>query len=207
MYQHLPSFVLGFHGCDREVAESVLAGETLKPSTNDYDWLGQGVYFWENSPERALSYAESIKRYVKRGKGSIKDPYVIGAVIDLGLCFNLTEEGALLELSGAFALLEATADATGNSLPINKAGFEGDLDLLKRHLDCAVFQNMHAARAKFDLPSYETVRSPFNEGGQLYPGTSFRQKTHIQICVREISCIKGYFRPLNDDGSLFQPND
>jgi hypothetical protein len=176
MYQLLPSFVLGFHGCDREVAESVLAGEPLKPSTNDYDWLGQGVYFWENSPERALSYAESIKRYVKRGKGSIKDPYVIGAVIDLGFCFNLTEEGALLELSGAFELLKATAGATGNPLPVNKAGFEGDLDLLKRHLDCAVFQNMHAARAKFDLPSYETVRSPFNEENSFTQGRALDKK-------------------------------
>ncbi|WP_138762161.1 hypothetical protein [Pseudomonas lactis] len=204
MYQHLPSFVLGFHGCDRAVAESVLDGELLKPSTNDYDWLGQGIYFWENSPERALSYAQSIKRYNKRGRGSIKHPYVIGAVIDLGLCFNLTEEGALNELQGAFEVLSATASATGNSLPVNKPGFEGDLDLLKRHLDCAVFQNMHAARAQLDLPEYETVRSPFDEGEELYPGTSFRQKTHIQICVRKISCIKGFFRPLKDDGSLFQ---
>ncbi|MDR6957771.1 hypothetical protein J2W43_001752 [Pseudomonas brassicacearum] len=204
MYQNLPSFVLGFHGCDRDVGEAVLAGEPLTPSTNDYDWLGQGIYFWESSPERALSYAESIKRYKKRGKGAIKNPYVIGAVLDLGLCFNLTEEGALLELKSAYALLKATAAATGNPLPINSPGFEGDLDLLKRHLDCAVFENMHAARKKFDFPAYETARSPFNEGVALYPGASFREKTHIQICVREISCIKGYFRPLNDDGSLFQ---
>jgi hypothetical protein len=37
MYQQLPSFVLGFHGCDREVGETVLAGGLLAASTNDYD--------------------------------------------------------------------------------------------------------------------------------------------------------------------------
>lgn len=35
------SFVLGYHGCDRKVAERVLAGkQQLIPSRNDYDWLG-----------------------------------------------------------------------------------------------------------------------------------------------------------------------
>ncbi|WP_259698534.1 hypothetical protein [Pseudomonas brassicacearum] len=58
MYSISPSFVLGFHGCERDVGERVLAGEqTLLDSTNDYDWLGRGAYFWENNPQRALSFA------------------------------------------------------------------------------------------------------------------------------------------------------
>ena len=39
-----PTWVLGYHGCDREVGEAVLAGETtLRPSENDWDWLGTGI--------------------------------------------------------------------------------------------------------------------------------------------------------------------
>jgi hypothetical protein len=35
-----------FHGCDKDVAEAVLSGQaTLQPSENDYDWLGNGIYF------------------------------------------------------------------------------------------------------------------------------------------------------------------
>ncbi len=46
--------VVGYHGCDAAVAERVLAGKTdLKISTNAYDWLGAGVYFWEHGPQRA----------------------------------------------------------------------------------------------------------------------------------------------------------
>lgn len=200
MYQQLPSFILGFHGCDREIGEAVLAGEQIAPSVNDYDWLGEGAYFWENSPERALSYAELIKKY-KRGAGSIKHPYVVGAVINLGLCLNLSEEGALLELGEAYKLLKANSEI----LPENKPGKPGDVDNLKRYLDCAVFQSLHSARELVDLEPYQSIRSPFLEGPELYPGTSFRKETHIQICVRDVTCIKGYFRPLISDGTLFQP--
>lgn len=199
MYQQLPSFVLGFHGCDRKIGEAILAGEQIAPSKNEYDWLGEGAYLWENSPERALSYAQLIKKY-KRGQGAIKEPYVVGAIIDLGLCLNLTEEGALVELGEAYHLLAASTTA----LPENKPGFKGDPDNLKRFLDCAVFQSLHSARELIGLQPYESIRSPFLEGNELYPGTSFRQETHIQLCVRSLNCIKGYFRPLNADGTLFQ---
>jgi len=61
MYKSLPYFVFGFHGCDRDVAEKILSSssEHLKLSKNDYDWLGNGIYFGENNPERALQYAFS----------------------------------------------------------------------------------------------------------------------------------------------------
>ena len=40
-----------FHGCDKDVSEAVLSGQaTLQPSENDYDWLGNGIYFWVGRP-------------------------------------------------------------------------------------------------------------------------------------------------------------
>lgn len=74
MYKSLPYFVLGFHGCDREVAEKILGSgkEHLKKSENDYDWLGHGVYFWENNPERALQYAKHLKQNPHLSKSRIK---------------------------------------------------------------------------------------------------------------------------------------
>jgi len=66
MYDLLPSFVLGFHGCDEVLAESVFAGKTtLTASQNNYDWLGHGIYFWENNPQRALDYARRIQGYFR----------------------------------------------------------------------------------------------------------------------------------------------
>jgi len=53
------SLAVGYHGCDRGLVERVVAGkDELKPSQNDWDWLGHGVYFWEDSCARALRWAE-----------------------------------------------------------------------------------------------------------------------------------------------------
>ena len=75
------SLVIGYHGCDRKVAERVVAGrDDLKPSQNAWDWLGHGIYFWEDSHGRALRWA---KEEAKHGGSKIKSPAVLGAVIDL----------------------------------------------------------------------------------------------------------------------------
>lgn len=48
MYRTLPNLILAFHGCGRETYENVLyRHEELTGSTNDYDWLGNGIYFWD----------------------------------------------------------------------------------------------------------------------------------------------------------------
>ena len=46
MYSKLPNLVLGFHGCHKDVFDSVVkGGQHLKRSENEYDWLGNGIYF------------------------------------------------------------------------------------------------------------------------------------------------------------------
>ncbi len=41
MYSMRSGLILGFHGCDESVVLDVVHGkENLKPSENDYDWLG-----------------------------------------------------------------------------------------------------------------------------------------------------------------------
>ena len=47
-------------------------------------------------------------------------------------------------------------------------------------------------------PSIDTVRGVFVEGEPVYEGAGFRAKTHIQICVCNISSIKGVFRVPED---------
>jgi hypothetical protein len=56
------AFILGYHGCDRRVGERLLAGTAFKPSNNDYDWIGPGIYFWEANPLRGLEFAEEASK-------------------------------------------------------------------------------------------------------------------------------------------------
>lgn len=55
---HRSEIVYGYHGCDESVAKRILEGrDPLTPSYNAYDWLGSGIYFWEDAPERAMQWA------------------------------------------------------------------------------------------------------------------------------------------------------
>jgi len=45
------------------------------------------------------------------------------------------------------------------------------------------------------LEPFDSVRSLFVEGEELYPGAGFHEKNHIQICIRNPNCIKSFFVP------------
>lgn len=188
LYTKLPNLVLDFHGCKEEVFNRVLhSGESLLPNTNAYDWLGHGIYFWENSFSRAQEWAS--KRYKENGR-------VIGAILDLGNCLNFTDYSSLQYLKLGFNLLRARCELVGMPLPANQHG-KSTIDFLERNLDCAVIQELHSFSADTnEFPSFDSVRGVFNEGIPPYPGACFWEKTHIQICVINPNCIKGYFKPL-----------
>jgi len=69
----------------------------------------------------------------------------------------------------------------------------------QRYLDCAVIEYIHEENKENHYPQYDTVRSAFSEGKPVYEGTTITMKNHIQICVRNQACIKGFFlpRPIN----------
>lgn len=201
MYKIHPSLLLGFHACDKSVGERVLSGKSrLKTSENSYDWLGHGIYFWENSPQRAAEWGQLQKQ-----RGKIERPFVLGAVIALGRCFDLLEAHSLAVLHEHYDALVLTYQKAGMEaqIPRNKP-LSGSGELLLRELDCAVIEYMHnqmEERYQQDgrIRPFDSVRGAFWEGEELYPGAGFKEKTHIQICVRNPNCIKGYFRPLEPD--------
>ena len=71
LYQSQPSFVLGFHGAETQTVEALIAEPTkhLKQSAGRYEWLGHGIYFWENDPLRAYEWATA-----GNAKSKIKEP-------------------------------------------------------------------------------------------------------------------------------------
>jgi hypothetical protein len=200
MYSSLPTFVVGFHGCDKEVQEKVLLNkEGLCPSENDYDWLGNGIYFWENNPERALQFAELIKKFPDKHSTKINESAVIGAVIDLGSCLNLVDARYIKMLNDGYKTLKETVEKAGAQLPVNKVPDTGGHPLI-RNLDYAVIQTVHKGRETAGQLPFDTVRGVFQEGKEIYTGSGFKTKTHIQLCVKNPNCIKGYFHPRELDG-------
>ena len=170
-----PRIVLGFHGCEPDFADALISGRLpigeWEPSRNRYDWLGEGIYFWEHGPERARAW----------GKGAI-----VGAVIQLGDCLDLTDITYTRALDGAYRSLREIRLAAGEPMPENKGK--------RRDLDCLVINEL-AAYAEQDGIHFQTVRCPFMEGEPAFEGSEILLESHIQIAVRDRSCIAGVFRP------------
>jgi hypothetical protein len=179
------SFVLGFHGCDQSVARDLLSGKDFIPSANDWDWLGSGIYFWEANPVRGIRFAEE-----QHTRGKLKTPAVIGAVVDLGLCLDLTSSTGIAAVKAAHEDFLIYAEKAKKPVPQNKLG----PDKLLRDLDCAVINHLHKVQEAAKLDAFQSVKAVFIEGNRIYEDAGFFEKTHIQICVRDKSCIKGVFR-------------
>jgi hypothetical protein len=201
---HQPFQIIGFHSCEKEVGLKVLNGKDyLRPSDNPWDWLGPGVYFWEQNPHRAIQYAEECAKGKQKFSGQITTPFVLGAIIELGYCLNLIEPDSLKIVEEAHNALVQTISDAGSKVAENKGA--------NRALDCAVFKYVHESNVKTGGKEYDTIRSPFHEGGALYKTSNFSKRLHMEVCVLNPTCIKGYFLPLPHEtfnpylNSDFQP--
>lgn len=201
MYNVRPNLLIGFHGCDLKIRNQLLnhPNEIIK-SEKPYDWLGHGMYFWENNYERALKWAEDKQR-----RGTIETPAVIGAVLSLGYCLDLIDSQFIKMLQTYHTLMAVEYNALGRTLPENKdPKFETHQDKILRELDCSVIEFMHETiNAKIIEDEYtqgysnyklfDSSRGVFEEGGPAFPGAGIKEKNHIQICIRNRNCILGFF--------------
>ena len=170
--------VHGYHGCDHAVADRLLRGDAFVTSSNPWDWLGDGIYFWEYGPDRALRWAEQQSR--------VKRPAVVGAVIQLGRCFDLLDTRFTEELRQFHGRWVHRMQVGGLEVPRNRGK--------ARYLDRAVVEAYIDGERDLGI-QYDTVRGAFVEGEPVYPGSAIHMETHIQIAVRKPESILGVYRP------------
>jgi hypothetical protein len=186
--------IFGYHGCDAAVTERVLAGKAgLNLSTNAYDWLGEGVYFWEHGPQRAYEWAIEQGRL---GGAKIRKPSVLAAKINLGVCLDLLDTANTRLLGRWYARFRYSMRQSGIRMPKNRdAAGSRRGDRVLRFRDCAVIDYTLSSLAETQGVTYQTVRGVFLEGGPAFPGSEIALKSHIQIAVRDRKCITEFFRP------------
>lgn len=199
MYSSRSNLYIGFHGCDEKVAFDLVNNpDNVKISDKPFDWLGHGFYIWENNYDRALQWAQD-----KEKKGKINKASVVGVVFTLDYCLDLIDSEFIEMLSIYYKLMERDFKILGEDLPQNKDVKEDiHQDLLIRELDCAVIEYLHAKikneisdNKSSNLREFDTARGVFTEGGPAFPGAGIQLKSHIQICIRNMNCIKGFFLP------------
>ena len=166
--------VVGYHGTSRKHARNILR-RGFKPSGNDWDWLGRGIYFFEEDLERAQEWAR---------EHHVDDPAVIAAVIDLGGVLDLNQRGTLDQLQLAAKQLEASYHSAGQTLPNNR-GQRRMFDNLLINYFCNKAASAHV---------YPVVRGLFEEGPPIHAASAFRRLTHVQLAVRDPRAILGLWR-------------
>src|SRR5450432_2928152 len=130
MYPSRPGLIIAFHGCDQSIRNKVVNAKIfLNESKNKYDWLGNGIYFWENNQQRAIDFAKGLKKNPRHGSTRIRTPSVLGAVLNLGLCLDLLDKEYIDLVKESYKSLVESSKTLGIEVPVNK-GLKGSKDLL-----------------------------------------------------------------------------
>ena len=203
MYDIRPNIIIGFHGCDTSVRDKLLTQPNdIEISAKPYDWSGNGMYFWENNIDRAWEWAND-----KASKKEIKNPAVIGAVIHLGQYCDFLDSKFTRLVKIYYEAMKQEYSLTGKQIPKNiDTRDDAHHDKLIRALDCATIEFMHkdilkehkremATKGFSEAKVFDSVRGAFSEGGPAFNGSGIFIKSHIQICIRNMNCIKGFFIP------------
>lgn len=212
MYDVRPNLIIGFHGCDENTCNKLLnSPNNVIISKENFDWLGHGIYFWENNYDRALQWAKD-----KQKRGSIKKPAVIGAVLQLNYCCDFLDSKYIRTLQEYQRLMAQAYEMAGKEMPQNKdLPKDQNKDKILRELDCAVIEFMHQRilveaqdqmkkQGYTDIKIFDSIRGVFTEGGPAYEGAGIFAKSHIQICIRNLNCIQGFFLPRKEIDFLKQ---
>jgi hypothetical protein len=183
--------LVAFHGTKKAVASKLVLGQPFGPSSNDDDWLGHGIYFWEFAPQQAWWWAE--RRYGK------SEAAVVGALVRLGRCIDLLDPRNTELLRQAHDDLAATMKTARAKMPQNAN--------THKYLDCAVFNWLYGRleAAGQRVESCRAVFVPLRSGGmpRLWTRSGVFEGAHIQLCVREPENILAVW-PVRRDGRYGQ---
>lgn len=158
--------VFGFHGTTREAADEITA-HGFQVSKNEYDWLGDGIYFFQDAPVRAWQWAID-----QHGADSAA---VVGTELRLTDCLDLLDIKWTQVVSGVYSHYITNLKQAGLALPRQTPGAHR-LDREVRNYAVGVLGEHGVAIA--------CVRAAFVEGRPVYPDSALYDRAHVQIAVR-----------------------
>jgi hypothetical protein len=170
-------WVYGYHGTSRSRAERILV-EGFRPSTNGYDWLGTGVYFWQDAPNHALLWARQNYQ---------EEAIVIKSRLRLdSTCIDLLDMPQVDNpnfWTDSYNEFTEMCRRAGRSLPEQNPDIPG-----KRYLDCSFFDYLRSSI--FGSDPRGAIRSAFPEGKRIFPNSAIFDKTHVQIAIIDLGLIE-----------------
>lgn len=196
-----------YHGTTKELAERILSEQRFLISQNPYDWLGPGVYFYQESPIKALVWAQRFS-IDEKSRGS--EPAVLEVEIDLSKSFDIFKP------ENQAVLREVHQKTSGEPVSRQKRPVLRRIDGQRFHVfesrpldhDRLVGNNfvdavtvgralqMMATRCNL---RYDCARYFFWEGMEAYAGSYFYDHSNIQLCIIGPDDADGQFYVKFDD--------
>lgn len=188
---HKPLPVIGFHGTTLENAENITL-ENFTPSESPIEWLGHGIYFWQDNPLRAFYWAAR-----NSDKSSYEELAIVQVRLNLANCLDLLDQYWQRYLRIAFdEYINSTDEAKSQHpyVPLRKADdktlFSVDENWKPtwlghgfNSLDCEVVNTAYLLSQTWGT-EFNSVRGVFFEGQPIYPASHFFNRSHAQICVK-----------------------
>jgi hypothetical protein len=175
--------IVGFHGTTEEVALQIVRQAYPISRHRTADWLGDGLYCWQDAPWRALWWAERRARHEQATNPDVGPhrPAVVRVEIERVSGFDLLDASPLVArfLRAAHALVEATSTA-----PPTNTGSHHDLD-------CAVINAAIERLAVERGIVAHWVRGVFLSGNptSYFAGSALIKQAHVQFAVRDWSPV------------------
>lgn len=178
-FQVEPIVVTGYHGTSKTAAQRILT-EGFVPSVNEWDWLGHGIYFWQDAPVRAYRWAE------ERLAGTTEVAVVVAARIRLDGFFDLLDQRGMKTLRGLATKFQNHSGRLSNARGANR-------------LDCAVFNFTTRVLSLLGV-KVDGYRAACVEGNRLTPGSPIYDLSHVQLVVISHKAIlKSWMVPFDEE--------
>ena len=157
--------VIGYHGTSIPAANRIL-NEGFQISENRYDWLGDGVYFFQEAPQRAWDWALEHNGH---------EAAVVGAEVSTAECINLMDTGWNSFMADVYNSYLSLLNQLGDQVP-EQSGSNHRLDREVINYAVGVLEGLDHNVA--------CVRAAFAEGRPVYPNSAILHLAHVQIAVR-----------------------
>ncbi len=159
--------VRAYHAGDEHEIEKFIAGQPYMPSSyHSNNWLGNGLYFWENNPNKAEKWQ------IEKGKGAILE-----CDIDTQNLLNL------LEVSDSSDSFYEDAKTLSDK---HQSKYSNNRSSQNFQLDCRIF-NEYQRKV---VGQFSGVRMAFYMGESVSIDGNIYTGQHIQICLWDHTAIQ-----------------
>lgn len=176
----------GFHGTNEQSAKDILDSKHFTPKVNEKHWLGQGVYFFKDDPDQAMSWAMEITRSNNRRNNKNQDATVLITEINVKNNFflDLNSRTGLYRLKNILINLNEALKELG--IGLGKENLSNN-DFSHRYR-CAVLDLIPKDKIKVIQKNFPLQKQP-SFTNNIHFNNMNLQMHSIQVCVRDEGVI------------------